>query len=77
MSFAPMGDKAWRLDHMSTRDQRAMDEQIGRFAASLSRRARKVGGFAWPTVGSQGSDRPAARTLTVARAERSSAGEAC
>lgn len=43
MSIPPMGEAAWRLGHMSVRDQRAVDEQIGRFAASLSRGVRTVG----------------------------------
>jgi len=66
-----MGDTAWRLDHMTPRERRVMDEQIGRFAASLSRGARKVGGLAWFTLPTQ---EPAQTRKPV---DQSTACEAC
>jgi len=67
-----MGDTAWRLDHMSPRDRRVMDEQIGRFAASLSRGARKVGGRARFTLPSQEPARTRRKPV-----DQSTACEAC
>ena len=77
MSLPPMGDTAWHLGHMNARDQRAMDEQIGRFAASLSRGVRKVGALASSTRRSRGPARQSGRTRTLARAEQPAACEAC
>ena len=77
MSLPPMGDTAWHLGHMSERDQRAMDEQIGRFTASLSRGVRNVGALAWSTLRSRGPARQSGRTRTPARAEQPAACEVC